>query len=76
MELSWRQLRQKLAKRLCTLSFPPPTSARTNADKDSQPKPAPPVGEADESALRYYSLPIPSKRAIPDDYDILVEDAG
>ena len=69
MELSRQWLSQKLAKRSRTSSSPTIASAWNDADKDTPPTPAPPAGEADDSAPRDYDLPIPSRKAIPDDYE-------
>ena len=37
--------------------------------KDTPPTPAPPAGKEDDSAQRDYDLPIPSQKAIPDNYE-------
>ena len=69
MDLSWWQLRQKSEKRSRTSSFRPTAPAYNDAAKDTPPTPSPPVVEADDSAQRDYYLPIPSRKALPDDYE-------
>ena len=92
MELSWRWLWKKSAKRSRTSSYLPPTSARINAAKDIPSTPNSPNGKADDITPSDYDLPIPSQMTIPSDYerdddydnkdvkleggDILVKEAG
>ena len=45
------------------------TKKQESFSKDTPPTPAPPSGEADDIAQRDYNLPIPSRKAIPDEYE-------
>ena len=69
MELSWRRLRQKSVKRSRTSSSRTTASAWTDAAKDTLTTPVPPAGKSDDSVQRDYDLPIPSRKALPDDYE-------
>ena len=69
VDLSWRRLRQKLAKKSCTSSSLPIASKWTDSTKDTPPTTDPPSGKEDDKAQRDYGIPIPSWKAIPDDYE-------
>ena len=69
VELSWRRLRKFFANISHTSSSWPIPSACTDAAKDTPSTPAPLSGEEDGIAQRDYKLPIPSVKAIPDDYE-------
>ena len=45
------------------------TKKQESFSKDTPPTPAPPSGKADDIAQRDYDLPIPSRKAIPDEYE-------
>ena len=66
VELSWRRLRQKSAKRSHTSSSHPTASEWTDATKDTLPTPAPPSGEEYDVDQKVYHLPIPSWKSPPE----------
>ena len=69
MELSWRLLSKKSSKRYGTSPSRTSESVWTDTVKYTPPTPDPTVGEADDCEPRDYDLPIPSRKAIPDDYE-------
>ena len=69
MELSRRRLRKKSGKRFRNSSSWITASEFNDAAKDTETTPDPPSREKYDSAQRYYDLPIPSRNAIPDNYE-------
>ena len=69
VELSQGRLRKQSANRSRTSSSRPTASAWDDAAKDTPPTPATPTGKEDFMSNRDYDLPIPSKDALPDNYE-------
>ena len=69
VELSRRRLRKKLDNRSRTSSSWPTASAWADAANDTPPTPAASAGKEDVMSHRAYDLPIPSKNALPDNYE-------
>ena len=69
MELSRGRLREKTANRSRTSSSCPKASTRADAAKDTPPTPTTNTGKENGMSHRAYDLPIPSKNALPDDYE-------
>ena len=69
MDLSGWCLRENSAKRSCTSYSRPAASEWTDAAKDTPPQTAPPAGKADDGAQNDYDLPIPYRKALPDNYE-------
>ena len=69
VELSRRRLRKKLDNRSRTSSSWPTASAWADAANDTPPTPAASADKEDVMSHRAYELPIPSKNALPDDYE-------
>ena len=62
-------LRKKSAKRSRISSSRLTALACTDTAKDTPPTTAPPAGNSYDSEQRDYDLPIPSRKALPDDYE-------
>ena len=69
MELSLCPLRQKSDNKFCTPSSRPTAFPWTDAGKDTPTTPAPPVDVEYDSAQMDYNLPMPSRKALPDNYE-------
>ena len=69
VELIWRRFRQNSSNRSRTSSSCPTALAWTDAAKEIPPTPATTSGEEYYIAQKDKDLPIPTQKALPDDYE-------